>query len=191
MPRKNTKRTTKQKAQKRDRSQTITIDLAAGQRRHEKQADLILALLNSPINNFLREAIVEALAEAARRSGHSHLAPTLKNGKVVVSENSNPHFQDLRRNLANLLCFTFQKDFTLRLSERAELAHAISTVLKSRLTPPRLEQVVGDFITDTTNSMLHEWQNSPETVERVLASGQCGYGSCEGTNDESICGALP
>ena len=72
MKKNSTKQTAKRTARKRDRSQTITIDLAAGQRKDEKQADLVLAFLNSPINNFLREAVVEALAEAARRSGHAH-----------------------------------------------------------------------------------------------------------------------
>jgi len=178
MQKQNTKRATKRVAHKRDRSQTITIDFAAGERKDQKQADLILAFLSSPINNFLRETIVEALAEAAWRSGHSHLAPTLKNGKVVVSENSNPHFQDLRRNLKNLLLFTSNEDFTLKMSEREQLARHILGIYKNPETPVRLYNHVANFLTDGTGlkvfdapgdvSLLEAWQSDPQTIERII-----------------------
>jgi hypothetical protein len=164
------------------------LDLAAASRNDKRAANQLLAVMESEIvPRWVREALADALVEAAQRKESPLLAPVLQDGTVTVTPNSNPYFQNLRRNLATLIGIT-PGNFTLRLSDREQLAQAISTVLNSKLTPPRLERAVGDFICDTTSYMTTAWQNSPETVEKVLASGRCGYGDCKGTNDGSICG---
>ncbi len=145
----------------------------------------VMALLNSEIVPlWLRETTVEALALAARRIGSPLLSPALKDGKVTVADNPNPHFQDLRRNLANLLLFT-QGNFSLRQSDRERLAEAISEILNNDLTPVRLHNELADFVTEISSQLMDD---SPEIISKALAFGNCGMGrDCPGTTDGSVC----
>ncbi len=141
---------------------TIRVD-----EENKKAARQVINLLNAEIIPlWLRENVVDALADAARRLDHALLAPALKNGKVTIVENPNPHFQDIRRNMANLLLFT---QGALRMSARAKLAHAISTILNSEETPVLLYNAVGDFVTDISTPLLDD---SPEIIEKALALEQ-------------------
>lgn len=146
------------------------LDLAAGGRNDKQAARQVLAVIESEtVPRWLRETVVEVLAEAARRIGSPHLAPVLEEGKVTVLPSTNPHFQNVSSNLADLICFTNRSDFSLRLSERAKLAHAISTILNSEETPVLLYNCVGDFVTDISTPLLND---SPEVIEKALALGE-------------------
>lgn len=173
MRQKNTKRATKRIARKRGAAEPTeyiekgheVLDLAAGERNDKRAANQVMAVMEAEIvPRWLREAIAENLAEAARRIGSPNLVPVLADGKVSVVPNDNPFYQDARKNLKTLISLT-QSEFTLRLSERATLAHAISTVLHSEETPVLLYNSVADFIADISTPLIDD---SPETIERAL-----------------------
>jgi hypothetical protein len=69
-------------------------------------------------------------------------------------------------------------------AERVKLAAAISEILSNPLTPTRLYNEVGNFITDVSNKMNDD---SPEIIEKILAFGECGFILCPGTTDGSVC----
>ncbi|MBA3569089.1 MAG: hypothetical protein H0W28_07040 [Pyrinomonadaceae bacterium] len=178
MQKKSTKRATKQVARKRDRSQTITIDLAAGQKRLEKRrleaARLIIQMFDkSGVPDFVTDAVMDALIKASAIKG------------VTVWKALDDETQDFDEQLlADLFALT-DGCFSLDLSKRAELAQALSTVLHSPLTAPRLFNAVGDFVTEISTPLLDD---SPEMIEMALRRGQCGYGSdCPGAKDGSVC----
>jgi hypothetical protein len=136
----------------------------------QRQADAILRFLDSPINPFLRVAVVDALADAARRIGHPLLAPALVKGKLTVTPNSNPHFQDLRKGLEDLICLTKLRDFSLEHSADEKIAEAIWTILQTEETPEYLFNQVGDFVTTASSGSIKRFWTVPLLVHTLSFS---------------------
>lgn len=164
------------------------LDLAAAKRNDARAASQVLSLLDSDVVPlWLKESIEDALTLALTRK-LEYQGPFVLIRRSATGEWLGVEKQPgIVKFIADLFTLTPGRTFTLKLTERERLARSISEILNSKLTPPRLEREVGDFINDTTSQWTIAWQNSPKTVERVLASGQCGYGSCVGPNDGSIC----
>ncbi len=66
---------------------------------------------------------------------------------------------------------------------RAELARHLAGVMANPLTPTRLRDCVGNFISDEGSKYLSQIQDTAPYIERVLARGGCGYILCPGSND--------
>jgi hypothetical protein len=82
----------------------------------------------------------------------------------------------------------FEASLGIRLrTPRSRLARAISEILNNKLTPTRLYNEVGNFVTDVSNKLMDD---SPEIIEKILAFGECGYLLCPGTADGSVCPGL-
>jgi hypothetical protein len=143
-------------------------DLVAVANDHKNQAATILAFLRKAIPAYLREAVVEALTEAARRVGHPQMAPALKDGKVVVTENSNPYFQDLRENVESLVSLT-QGNFSLAFSNTEKVVRATSELLHNPQTPQELFEAVAEFVCEQSNVGGNIYHSTPVLIE-VLKS---------------------
>ncbi|MGI8838654.1 MAG: hypothetical protein ACR2H4_18725 [Pyrinomonadaceae bacterium] len=150
---------------------------------NKRAARMVLNLLDSEIIPlWLREAVEDALNFAyQRRVAGKDDEPLILVRRSATGEwlGAEKHLQ-VKKNLAMLFDLTPGLTFTLHLSERAKLAQAISTILDNESTPARLYNEVADFVVETSNELYKEWRESPETIEKILATGQCGSVAPEG-----------
>jgi hypothetical protein len=55
------------------------------------------------------------------------------------------------------------------------------------LTPTRIFNDVGDFLTDEWSEIMPQMERDPEFVKRILDRGTCGYVLCPGKGCKGQC----
>jgi hypothetical protein len=152
------------------RVKTVTLDLAAEQERYERQADALMRYFKASCPNFITDALIDAII----RAGKKVKFPT----PTYLPEESKAA---RRKMLADLFS---QTQMLNRPDERERLALAMSEILNNDLTPERLHRDVGNFYCDISNRLNVD---TTERISEALAFGECGFTSCAGTTDGTVC----
>ncbi|HUS09224.1 MAG TPA: hypothetical protein VMZ30_02070 [Pyrinomonadaceae bacterium] len=134
--------------------------------RVQGEVNSMLNFFDAPAPDFINDAIVDAIGQAC-----AHF------------EIDEPEYEiGYQGQTREVLTQLFAKTRMFKLSEIEtpviDLAWAISTIIKSPITPARLRQIVADFKTDIT-----EPTDLPEEIENALGFGQCGWSGCPGSGD--------
>lgn len=136
--------------------------------RVEREVVSLLKFIDAPAPDFIMAAIVDAIDTACEHF-------EIPKPEYEIGEEGQK-----RTRLALIRLFSKTRLFKLDDIENpvGDLAWAISTIIKSPVTPARLRQQVADFKTDITSPT-----DSPEEIENALQAGQCGYAACPGSDD--------
>jgi hypothetical protein len=131
-----------------------TLDLVAAQKKLERQAVAVLAFINSDAPDFITDAVNDAIAEAARRTGFR--SPTYDDD------------HESKRETIKILAALFSQTRLLTLrpqNTRAELAEHIAGVLNHPLCPGDLFDAIGDEVATLSRELDHD---APDHIRRVL-----------------------
>ncbi len=130
-----------------------TLDLVAAQKELERQAVAVLAFINSDAPDFITDAVNDAIAEAARRTGFR--SPTYDDD------------HESKRETIKILAALFSQTRLLTLrpqNTRAELAEHLSAVLRHPETPVNLFNAIADELTEL---LEYDWR-TPDMIQRAL-----------------------
>lgn len=139
------------------------------EQRVKAEAKQVADFLESGAPDFLTEQMIAALDDAFDHFGLPRPVCEMGQGDYDA-ENLKPLFQKTK--LFNLN--------DIEQNTVANLSWAIAHVLNSPITPARLKQKVGEFVTDISSPIFDD---SQEIVEQALGFGQCGYAGCPGSDD--------
>ena len=151
-------------------------DLVSVQERLEKMADRVIEFTNDIEPNFICDAVINAIDEAAERVGFP--APTWERG------------ENTRKILADL--FSQTHNLSLRpKSSSEEIAGHLSAILAHADTPQYLSSKIMDFLNNESSQLWAELMQKKETIQQILERGGCGYVLCPGTKGKGVCPGPP
>jgi hypothetical protein len=120
-------------------------DVAGEGRKRQREAQIIFRFLQQPITRWLREAVMDALQDAAARADCDREYLVRINAREPVDKKL------ALNSLTQLLILGGGDRNTLRLSERDKVAQATSELLSNPKTPAGLFEAVAGFVTEALN----------------------------------------